>query len=121
MMGITDEFPFRAIRRPFLLCLLVAMASVGFTGEIGAALETNASPRAGAGAGGPGPGPQGEFSPSEATLHRLTKPQLIRSWADVLGEPIRLPTDLPEDDVLYGFSSISAAQSTIPPLSLIPL
>ncbi|HZF56019.1 MAG TPA: DUF1592 domain-containing protein [Polyangiaceae bacterium] len=53
---------------------------------------------------------------AEATLHRLTRPQIQNAWRDLLGEPLAMPTDLPADDVLYGFSSISAARSTISPV-----
>lgn len=53
------------------------------------------------------------FVPAEATLHRLTQPQLQNAWLDLLGKPLVMPSDLPADDVLYGFSSIAAAKSTI--------
>lgn len=56
------------------------------------------------------------FTPAEATLHRLTEPQLKNAWLDLLGKPLSMPKDLPADDVLYGFSSISAAKSTISPI-----
>lgn len=63
-----------------------------------------------------GPGADPSFGPAEATLHRLTRPQIHNAWLDLLGKPLALPGDLPADDVLYGFSSISAARSTISPL-----
>jgi hypothetical protein len=53
---------------------------------------------------------------AEATLHRLTRPQIESAWRDLLGKPLAIPADLPADDVLYGFSSISAARSTISPV-----
>lgn len=56
------------------------------------------------------------FVPAEATLHRLTSPQLRNAWVDLFGEPLNAPTDLPADDVLYNFSSIAAARSTISPV-----
>ncbi|MBK9262143.1 MAG: DUF1592 domain-containing protein [Polyangiaceae bacterium] len=56
------------------------------------------------------------FVPAEATLHRLTRPQLQNAWLDLFGEPLVAPADLPADDVLYNFSSISAARSTISPV-----
>jgi len=56
------------------------------------------------------------FAPAEPTLHRLTRPQLENAWLDLFGKPLALPMDLPADDVLYGFSSISAARSTIAPV-----
>lgn len=56
------------------------------------------------------------FIPAEATLHRLSEPQLKNAWLDLLGKPLVMPKDLPADDVLYGFTSISAAKSTISPL-----
>lgn len=56
------------------------------------------------------------FVPAEATLHRLTSPQLRNAWVDLFGEPLSTPTDLPADDVLYNFSSIAAARSTVSPV-----
>jgi hypothetical protein len=56
------------------------------------------------------------FVPAEATLHRLTRPQLHNAWLDLFGEPLDAPTDLPADDVLYNFSSIAAARGTISPV-----
>lgn len=53
---------------------------------------------------------------AEATLHRLTRPQIENAWRDLFGKPLAMPADLPADDVLYGFSSISAARSTISPV-----
>ena len=56
------------------------------------------------------------FVPAEATLHRLTRPQLRNAWIDLFGEPLVAPADLPVDDVLYNFSSIAAARGTISPV-----
>lgn len=56
------------------------------------------------------------FVPAEATLHRLTRPQLRNAWLDLFGEPLTAPADLPADDVLYNFSSIAAARGTISPV-----
>lgn len=56
------------------------------------------------------------FVPAEATLHRLTRPQLRNAWLDLFGEPLAAPADLPADDVLYNFSSIAAARGTISPV-----
>lgn len=56
------------------------------------------------------------FVPAEATLHRLTRPQLTNAWLDLFGEPLAVPADLPADDVLYNFSSIAAARGTISPV-----
>lgn len=56
------------------------------------------------------------FVPAEATLHRLTRPQLRNAWLDLFGEPLAPPADLPADDVLYNFSSIAAARGTISPV-----
>jgi hypothetical protein len=58
----------------------------------------------------------GSAALAEATLHRLTRPQIENAWRDLFGKPLALPKDLPADDVLYGFSSISAARSTISPV-----
>ncbi|MBC8069715.1 MAG: DUF1592 domain-containing protein, partial [Deltaproteobacteria bacterium] len=57
--------------------------------------------------------PDASLEPSAPTIHRLTQAQLRNTWLAVLGEPLVLPTDLPADDLLYGFSSIAAAGATI--------
>ncbi|HWB78278.1 MAG TPA: DUF1592 domain-containing protein [Nannocystaceae bacterium] len=57
--------------------------------------------------------PDAELEPAPPTIHRLTQPQLQNSWLALLGEPLVLPTDLPTDDLLYGFTSIAAAGATI--------
>ncbi len=64
---------------------------------------------------GPGGGtdPADQFLPAAPTIHRLTAPQLHNTWLTLFGEPLALPTDLPKDDQLYGFSSIAAAGTTI--------
>lgn len=69
--------------------------------------------------GGSGnPDPEADvFVPSEATLHRLTAVQLGNSYVDLLGGLV-LPEDLPADDQLYGFTSISAASTTVSPLDV---
>jgi hypothetical protein len=54
--------------------------------------------------------------PGEATLHRLTTAEIANSYKALLGEPLSIPADLPADDLLYGFTSISAASRTISPL-----
>ncbi|MDI1450086.1 DUF1592 domain-containing protein [Polyangium sp. 6x1] len=87
-------------RYALLLCSLVGLAScVGIIGDSG-------DERAAAAA----------FAPAEPTLHRLTRPQLQNAWLDLFGHPLAVPGDLPVDDVLYGFSSISASRSTIAPV-----
>lgn len=53
------------------------------------------------------------FIPSQPTIHRLTTAQLQNTWVALLGEPLVLPTELPNDDLLYGFTSIAAAGATI--------
>lgn len=56
------------------------------------------------------------FNPGEVTMHRLTAVQVQNSWRALFGEPLAVPTDLPADDQLFGFSSISASGKTISPL-----
>jgi hypothetical protein len=56
------------------------------------------------------------FVPAEPTIYRLTQRQLLNAYLDVLGDPLTLPTDLPPDDQLYGFTSIAAGSTTIAPL-----
>ncbi len=46
---------------------------------------------------------------------RLTAPQLHNTYRALLGEPLILP-DLPQDDQLYGFTSLSAATKTVAPV-----
>jgi hypothetical protein len=87
-----------------VLLALVAMA--GCVGVIGDPEGESIKPTSSAPA----------FAPAEATLHRLTRPQIQNAWIDLLGKELILPEDLPADDVLYGFSSISAARSTISPV-----
>lgn len=55
----------------------------------------------------------GPFEPAAATVHRLTQPQLHNAWLDLVGEPLALPSQLPNDDLAYGFSSIAAASRSI--------
>ncbi|MBK6920251.1 MAG: DUF1592 domain-containing protein [Deltaproteobacteria bacterium] len=57
--------------------------------------------------------PTGAVLPAPPTIHRLTQPQLHNSYLALLGEPLALPAELPTDDLLYGFTSISAAGATI--------
>ncbi len=66
----------------------------------------------GSGDTGEGP-PEATIEPGAPTMHRLTQPQLHNTYLSLLGEPLTLPTDLPTDDLLYGFTSISAAGATI--------
>lgn len=57
--------------------------------------------------------PDAALEPAPPTIHRLTQAQLGNTWLAVLGEPLTLPTDLPPDDLLYGFASIAAAGATV--------
>lgn len=57
--------------------------------------------------------PDAALEPAPPTIHRLTQAQLHNTWRAVLGEPLVLPTELPSDDLLYGFTSIAAAGATI--------
>jgi hypothetical protein len=86
--------------------LVGAAAFAGCTGVIGD----------GFGEGGPGGPGSKTFAPGAATLHRLTSVQLQQSYLALFGEPFTVPADLPDDDQLYGFTSISAASRTISPL-----
>lgn len=95
----------RFMRQPFapIFLSLVALAScVGVIGdrEPGKTYSSNGA----------------LFVPAEATLHRLTRPQLSNAWLDLFGAPLAPPADLPADDVLYNFSSIAAARGTISPV-----
>ncbi len=86
-------------------------ADGGATGDDASA--TGAGTDAGTGGEtGDGP-PTASLEPAAPTLHRLTQPQFHNSVLALLGEPLVLPTDLPADDLLYGFTSISAAGATI--------
>lgn len=57
--------------------------------------------------------PDPDLEPASATIHRLTRLQLANTWVALLGEPLVVPTDLPNDDLLYGFTSIAAAGATV--------
>lgn len=54
-------------------------------------------------------------TPAEPMMVRLTAPQVHNTYVALLGEPLALP-DLPQDDQLYGLSSISAATKTVAPV-----
>jgi hypothetical protein len=54
-------------------------------------------------------------TPVEPMMVRLTAPQMHNTYVALLGEPLALP-DLPQDDQLYGLSSISAATKTVAPI-----
>jgi hypothetical protein len=88
-----------------LVGLLAPTGCIGEIGNQGASGEETDPPPV-----------QPSFIPAEATLHRLTAMQLQNSWLDLFGEPLALPSDLPGDDRLYGFSSIAAASTTIAPV-----
>ncbi|MEJ7728275.1 MAG: DUF1592 domain-containing protein [Polyangiaceae bacterium] len=103
--------PVRPLARVLGVCA-AAYFGAACVGDIGAG---NGSFEDGPGGSG-GPGPNGGFAPAEASLVRLTRVQLENSWRALLGEPLVTPDDLPDDDLLYGFSSIAAATRTISPL-----
>ena len=88
--------------------LVGLLAHTGCIGEIGNQGSSGEVPD--------DPPTEPSFVPAEATLHRLTAKQLQNSWLDLFGEPLVLPSDLPGDDRLYGFSSIAAASTTIAPM-----
>lgn len=69
------------------------------------------------GSSGGDTGPDASLEPAPPTIHRLTQAQLHNTWRGVLGDPLVLPTELPADDLLYGFTSIAAAGSTISALA----
>lgn len=54
-------------------------------------------------------------APAEPMMVRLTGAQLRNTYVALLGEPLALPT-LPQDDQLYGFTSLSAATKTVAPV-----
>src|SRR5262245_56704898 len=59
-----------------------------------------------------------ELVPATPAMARLTQAELANSWRALLGTPLDIPTDLPSDDQLYGFTSISAAATTISPIDV---
>ena len=93
------------MRQPFAPIFLSVVALASCVGVIGDREQGNTYSSTGA-----------LFVPAEATLHRLTRPQLTNAWLDLFGEPLAAPADLPADDVLYNFSSIAAARGTISPV-----
>jgi len=83
----------------------------------GGGTETGASDGVDTGGTDDGELPDADLQPAPPTIHRLTQFQLLNTYAAVLGEPLERPTVLPPDDLLYGFTSIAAASSTISPLA----
>jgi hypothetical protein len=82
----------------------------------GGTFGTGGSATDGPGTGGETDGgdpPSADLEPAPPTIHRLTQAQLQNTWRAVLGDPLVLPTDLPADDLLYGFTSIAAAGATV--------
>jgi hypothetical protein len=57
----------------------------------------------------------GPFAPTPASMKRLTLRQYRNSVRDLLGQSVRVPTDLEVDTPLYGFSTIGAAQLSVSP------
>jgi hypothetical protein len=94
----------RSFRSPLLVAFMAMAGCVGVIGDPEGELDPKAL--------------DPSFAPAEATLHRLTRPQIENAWLDLVGKPLAMPSDLPADDVLYGFSSISASKSTIAPIDL---
>lgn len=82
---------------------MLALGLAACVGDIG----TNDKP------GGPDDGTEKAFQPAAPTIHRLTVPQLQNTYKALFGDPLVVPTDLPKDDLLYGFTSIAAASTTI--------
>lgn len=78
---------------------IAALALAGCVGEIGE--------------GNPAAQVTADFEPAAPALQRLTQVQLQNSYRSLLGEPLDVPSDLPADDQLYGFTSIAAASKTI--------
>ena len=91
------------MHRSTLQPCVFALALTACVGDIGTGDEP----------GGPGDETEQKLVPSSPTIHRLTAPQLQNTYRALFGEPLQVPTDLPKDDVLYGFSSIAAAATTI--------
>jgi hypothetical protein len=86
--------------------LVGVAAGASCTGNIGDTVDGPADPGAA----------QQPFLPAQPTIYRLTQRQLQNAYLDVLGEPLQVPTELPADDQLYGFTSIAAGSTTIAPL-----
>lgn len=95
--------------RWWLLGAATALAVVGgCTGTIGDPIGNGAP-------GGSTNNPD-QFAPGEPTIYRLTSAQLKNAYTALLGEPLDITAQLPADDQLYGFTSISAGSQTISPL-----
>ncbi len=96
---------------------LFALASVFLaTGLVGAGCVGVIGDDGGAGAGkGDTPDPSETAVPAEPIMVRLTAPQIHNTYLALFGEPLALPA-LPQDDQLYGFTSLSAATRTVSPL-----
>jgi uncharacterized protein DUF1592/uncharacterized protein DUF1588/uncharacterized protein DUF1595/uncharacterized protein DUF1587/uncharacterized protein DUF1585 len=95
-------------RRAMSVVLATVVGGAGCIGSIG---------DGGSEGGGSGPpGGDTQLVPAEPTIYRLTQIQLQNAFAQLFGDPLVVPTDLPADDQLYGFTSIAAAGKTIAPL-----
>jgi hypothetical protein len=49
-------------------------------------------------------------------MHRLTSVQVRNTYAALFGQPLDVSVELPDDDQLFGFTSISASGKTVSPL-----
>ncbi len=90
-----------------LAATLLCAAAAGCLGSIGEGGDRAGQPAK----------PLGEdFEPGQATIHLLTSAQLTNAYRAAFGEPLDVVLDLPQDDQLYGFTSIAAASRTISPV-----
>ncbi|HMI88737.1 MAG TPA: DUF1592 domain-containing protein [Polyangiaceae bacterium] len=88
--------------------------TTGTGGPTGTGGGTTGGGGSGAGTAGSGGGPpEPEFAPQSAGLRRLTIAQYRNSIRDLLGADVTVTTELEEDTMLSGFSSIGAARVSL--------
>lgn len=93
--------------RPSVVCLAVGLVA-GWSGCVGSIGDSPPDPTI------TDPSAK-KTAPVEAHMVRLTAPELRNTYRALLGEPLVVP-DLPQDDQLYGFVSLSAATKTVAPV-----
>jgi len=94
--------------RPSVICLAAGLVA-GWSGCVGAIGDKPPDPTI------TDPNATPETAPVETHMVRLTAPQVRNTYRALFGEPLVMP-DLPQDDQLYGFTSLSAATKTIAPV-----
>ncbi len=59
-----------------------------------------------------------EFRPAVPTLRRLTRVEYEQTIRQLFPADVVVPSDLPTDTILYGFSTVGGSELTLPPLEV---